>query len=241
MRIRQASTATWILRTRDRYRHAVEKIAKSSLQSEGEVARHAILLARKRAAEEGKDDRAAHVGFYLVDKGQPQLEQCSGHAPVCLRNESGDGADGRCAGVSRFHSPSDGDVHRRLPGPRLYRGMGWVETRVAGTSFGLRRQSIGGDIGELARDGAGDAASPPANGLYRWSSPGITNLGRRPDAASECAAASTTSLRRSKFDSWPIGTATCTLLSLRTFRMPIRKPLPGDEQLVGWPKQESRR
>ena len=61
--------------TRDRYRHAVEKVAKNSLQSEGEVARHAILLARKRATEVGKDDRAAHVGFYLVDKGQLQLEQ----------------------------------------------------------------------------------------------------------------------------------------------------------------------
>ena len=61
--------------TRDRYRHAVEKIAKSSPQSEGEVAQHAILLARQRATEERKDDRAAHVGFYLVDKGQSQLEQ----------------------------------------------------------------------------------------------------------------------------------------------------------------------
>ena len=61
--------------TRDRYRHAVEKIAKSSPRSEGEVAQHAILLARQRATEERKDDRAAHVGFYLVDKGQSQLEQ----------------------------------------------------------------------------------------------------------------------------------------------------------------------
>ena len=60
--------------TRDRYRHAVEKVAKSSPRSEGEVAHHAILLAHKRATEEGKDDRAAHVGFYLVDNGQSQLE-----------------------------------------------------------------------------------------------------------------------------------------------------------------------
>ena len=41
--------------TRDRYRHAVEKLAKSSPLSEGDVARHAILLARQRAAEEGTD------------------------------------------------------------------------------------------------------------------------------------------------------------------------------------------
>jgi cellobiose phosphorylase len=64
--------------TRDRYRHAVEKLAKSGPLSEGDVARHAILLARKRTAEEGKDHRTAHVGFYLVDKGQSQLEQAVG-------------------------------------------------------------------------------------------------------------------------------------------------------------------
>lgn len=64
--------------TRDRYRHAVEKIAKSSRLSEGEVAHHAILLAHKRATEHGDDDRAAHVGFYLVDQGQPELERAVG-------------------------------------------------------------------------------------------------------------------------------------------------------------------
>ena len=61
--------------TRDRYRHVVEKIAKSSRLSESEVARKAIQLAREGAARKGGDDRAAHVGFYLIDKGLPQLEQ----------------------------------------------------------------------------------------------------------------------------------------------------------------------
>jgi Cellobiose phosphorylase len=60
--------------TRDRYRHAVEQVAKSSRLSEGEVARHAVQLARKRASEHGDDDRAAHVGFYLIEKGQSELE-----------------------------------------------------------------------------------------------------------------------------------------------------------------------
>jgi cyclic beta-1,2-glucan synthetase len=64
--------------TRDRYRHAVEKMAKSSRLSEGEVAHHAIHLARKRATEYGDDDRAAHVGFYLIDNGQPELEHTVG-------------------------------------------------------------------------------------------------------------------------------------------------------------------
>ena len=61
--------------TRDRYRHVVEKIAKSSRLSEGEVARKAIQLAHEAAAGKGSDSRAAHVGFYLVDKGVPQLER----------------------------------------------------------------------------------------------------------------------------------------------------------------------
>ncbi|MFA4828053.1 MAG: glucoamylase family protein [Thermodesulfovibrionales bacterium] len=65
--------------TRDRYRHVVEKIAKSSRLSESEVARKAIRLARESAAHkdgnQGCDDRPAHVGFYLIDKGLAQLEQ----------------------------------------------------------------------------------------------------------------------------------------------------------------------
>ena len=61
--------------TRDRYRHTVEKIAKSSRRSEPEVARAAIQLAREAAARKGSDDRAQHVGFYLIDKGLEQLER----------------------------------------------------------------------------------------------------------------------------------------------------------------------
>src|SRR5208282_4969040 len=61
--------------TRDRYRHTVEKIAKSSPRSEPEVACEAIQLAREGAARMGSDDRAAHVGFYLIDKGLEQLER----------------------------------------------------------------------------------------------------------------------------------------------------------------------
>jgi cyclic beta-1,2-glucan synthetase len=61
--------------TRDRYRHAVEKIAKNGGLSEGEVARQVIQLAREGATDKGGDDRAAHVGFYLIDQGLPQLER----------------------------------------------------------------------------------------------------------------------------------------------------------------------
>ena len=64
--------------TRDRYRHVVERIGKSSRLSETEVARNAIQIARENAAKDAGDDRAAHVGFYLIDKGLPQLERRAG-------------------------------------------------------------------------------------------------------------------------------------------------------------------
>jgi cyclic beta-1,2-glucan synthetase len=60
--------------TRDRYRHVVEEIAKSSPLSESEVAQEAIRLARESAATKHIKEREAHVGFYLIDKGLPQLE-----------------------------------------------------------------------------------------------------------------------------------------------------------------------
>jgi len=58
--------------TRDRYRHATERIAKTGQLSEGEVARKAIELAGA-----GTTDRAMHVGFYLIGKGLQQLEQAA--------------------------------------------------------------------------------------------------------------------------------------------------------------------
>ncbi|MGA9031358.1 MAG: glucoamylase family protein [Sulfuricaulis sp.] len=61
--------------TRDRYRHVVEKIAKQSRLSEGEVAERAIRLAHEGASRQGGDDRTAHVGFYLIDKGLRELER----------------------------------------------------------------------------------------------------------------------------------------------------------------------
>jgi cyclic beta-1,2-glucan synthetase len=52
--------------TRDRYRHVVEKTAKSTRRSESEVARQAIHRAHGAAAIKGAEDRTAHVGFYLI-------------------------------------------------------------------------------------------------------------------------------------------------------------------------------
>jgi cellobiose phosphorylase len=84
--------------TRDRYRHEVETIAKRSPLSEYDVARKAIQLAQTiRSHDSGvrsqgsgvwtggtaglpsdgklPDDRMAHVGYYLIDRGRSALER----------------------------------------------------------------------------------------------------------------------------------------------------------------------
>ena len=64
--------------TRDQYRHVVEKIAKSSLLTENEVARTAIRLAGNGNRGANGNDRERHVGFYLLDKGLALLEREAG-------------------------------------------------------------------------------------------------------------------------------------------------------------------
>ena len=61
--------------TRDRYRHSVEAIARSSLLTEAEVAQRAIQFSAESAQQNGSEDRAAHVGFYLIDKGRSILDR----------------------------------------------------------------------------------------------------------------------------------------------------------------------
>ena len=59
--------------TRDRYRHVVETIARKSKSSEGEVASHAVRLARE--SWDKKESHAGHVGFYLIGDGRTALER----------------------------------------------------------------------------------------------------------------------------------------------------------------------
>jgi cellobiose phosphorylase len=60
--------------TRDRYRHVVARLAKRSPRSEIEVAQETVGLALRSAADLGTGHHTAHVGYYLVDRGLPQLE-----------------------------------------------------------------------------------------------------------------------------------------------------------------------
>lgn len=64
--------------TRDRYRHAVESIAKASPISETEVAMRALELTQKHKELNEKSKRKAHIGYYLIDKGVKYTEQASG-------------------------------------------------------------------------------------------------------------------------------------------------------------------
>lgn len=59
--------------TRDRYRHSVEFFSRHSHLTEMGVAQLAIQLAADSAAKKGNTERTAHVGYYLIDKGQSLL------------------------------------------------------------------------------------------------------------------------------------------------------------------------
>ncbi|HEY5904031.1 MAG TPA: hypothetical protein VIU39_15875, partial [Anaerolineales bacterium] len=72
--------------TRNRYRKAVEQLARSSQRDEQDVARLAVELAQSEAGtlspQQGIDaPRAAHVGWYLVDSGRRRLESRLGYRP----------------------------------------------------------------------------------------------------------------------------------------------------------------
>lgn len=75
--------------TRDRYRQVIESVARRSSVAEGDVARQAIHLAQsadenspslanvngQRRDEATCQARAAHVGYYLIDRGRASLER----------------------------------------------------------------------------------------------------------------------------------------------------------------------
>jgi len=73
--------------TRDRYRHAVEELAKRSRQSDLFVAQRAIELSR---STNGNSPLAYHVGYWLLDDGRPKLERQLGYrAQPLQRLQSG--------------------------------------------------------------------------------------------------------------------------------------------------------
>jgi cellobiose phosphorylase len=64
--------------TRDRYRHSVETLARYGALSEAAVAQRAVDLALESARLKGARDRAAHVGYHLIDRGLSTLARQAG-------------------------------------------------------------------------------------------------------------------------------------------------------------------
>ena len=160
--------------TRDRYRHVVEKIAKAGPLSEVEVAREAMRLAHAAAA---------HVGFYLIDKGRPELERAAQArvSPSMPQDESPHGAPA----VPR----RDRAGHRGLQhgsGAELCR---WSTRMAAGTDWprhGARREPARSGAGEPPRDGAGVARTAAADGFLRRHRAAIAHPGRGSGHADQC-------------------------------------------------------
>src|SRR4029077_7140151 len=60
--------------SRDRQRQAIEELAAPSGDAQVRVAPHAVESARQAAASGAATDRAAHVGYHLIDRGRRELE-----------------------------------------------------------------------------------------------------------------------------------------------------------------------
>jgi cyclic beta-1,2-glucan synthetase len=67
--------------TRDRYRHAVEDLARHTGFSEDAIARRVVARA---AAAPPHDQRRRHIGYYLVDAGRPEFDAALGYRPPLL-------------------------------------------------------------------------------------------------------------------------------------------------------------
>src|SRR5205807_1981705 len=68
--------------SRDQQRRAVEELARPSGEGQVRVALKAIETARQAAANGSTNDRAAHVGYHLVDRGRGDLEADLAYRPA---------------------------------------------------------------------------------------------------------------------------------------------------------------
>ena len=98
--------------TRDRYRHAVEALARHSPLSETEVAEKAIRLAEAGARENGRADRTAHAGYYLIDKGAMLERSRAARRPGAQRPASPSHARWKPQALSPIPRAATGDRSR---------------------------------------------------------------------------------------------------------------------------------
>ena len=170
--------------TRDRYRHSVEFLARHSRLSEADVARRAIQLAADSGREKGREDRTAHVGYYLIDKGRSimgrqvkvrwplrTLVERSIHRFPLTFYAGGIGVITFLATSGLWNRPEA----RRVP----------VGTRFLHRCFPSVREPTGGGVDELAVHFARETASPPPFGLFLRDSSRMPHHGGCPHNAHE--------------------------------------------------------
>jgi cyclic beta-1,2-glucan synthetase len=68
--------------TRDRYRHAVEGLAKRARKTESEVAHTVVDRAAAAQQHDPAHDRRHHVGYYLISRGRFDLEKAIDYPPT---------------------------------------------------------------------------------------------------------------------------------------------------------------
>ena len=128
--------------TRDRYRHAIEELARGSAHAELDIARTAVVAAKRAAAEPSSDDdatarREQEPGYYLIANGRRALETEIGfRCPDTTMARSRQRRRGN-SGLSRNHR----DRRRRLfpryrCSPRRRSGIGgWTLVGLALLAF----------------------------------------------------------------------------------------------------------
>jgi hypothetical protein len=171
--------------TRDRYRHAVEKIAKASPLSEGEVAQRAIQFACEVAAGKDGDAAPAHVGFRLpfgrrgAAASRAGREDASGSRRDSSKADASDAAADVPGRYRGDHARPHGDLVDAGPSRRRCR------SRARNT----RNCFIGGDqptrsgYHELAGHLGCGAAAIATNGLFPRNSGAVAHAGGGADDA----------------------------------------------------------
>ena len=138
-------------KSRDRYRHAVEDIARRSTGDECAIAELAVELAEAAHRRDAEHVGRAHVGYYLIDAGRAELEARFGYRPR-LRER-----------LSRFVLEH--------PTACYLGSVGLLTTGlVVGAVFGVKRASSAGKVlltavGVLSAAPASEMALTIVNGL----------------------------------------------------------------------------
>ena len=162
--------ARWILRPAIVTAMRSSSLARHSQLSEAEVAQRAIQLAADSARQKGRADRTAHVGFYLIDKGQSQLGQLAKvrwpWRTIIERSIHRFPLTFYAGGIGVLTLLATFGFVQAGPGA----GSAGMETHFLHAGFPPLRQPTGRGADELAVHAAGKAPPAPAPGLFRAAS-----------------------------------------------------------------------